>query len=847
VKRRTLQMLEHVPPLRICIVAASLVTLAYANTSRGQPPPLGERQVLATFAEGSTILPDSANSGTVSDAINPSLDLADIMESFGVEEVARAFPDFNQADTLGTAFTGEPIRLMDWSKVWVLTMPVGTDIDAFLTSLRGSTSTLLAGPNGMGQSFAAPIYPNDPEFKSGAQWPLWSTAPGTPEQDINGAWAWGTTTGSPRVRTAIIDEGFTSGHPDLTGRVFGTNGSTADSAHAYAIAGVIGAATNNGIGIAGVDWLGGLVSRIGGGSTSFSTTVNAINFVSREPTGARIINASWGLRDHGVPVPDPFVKAALAEHHGRNGVTVCAMGNTGTNQVEFPAGYGNGIISVGAVNRFGQRWVDTSTGEGSSTGNHIDVVAPGVDVLTTTSDGGFAAVTGTSIATPFVSGVAALLLAADSTLNADDVENLIRLSADNLGTSGFDAEFGMGKVNASRALALLRPPNQLIHQTFTTSSPTVVGNFFYNNVTVMGLPSRPGVPAVLPNVYNVRQRRLSINVGYGPNVWGRGGAQLTTGYERFDNPYRILTDLRWCGPTTVGTNFATLETAVYEVPNGSGHWYPVHPDSPITFAWSALNVAPVPDAGNSFYVPQRGSTGTPIEGTAATSFFRACPNNDGGTSLPNNVRIKVVVKDAVGQPISGIQPTDIFILLNGGTPVQGFIGDGADSVVSDSTYNRPTPTYPQAPLCPVLRALNADAPTDGSGVTYITFTGSKPDSPGVAMREPSRKWGHFDTELPVYALGTKLQGRLTTASTNGSYSLQIKNYDFTYVGLGTAEAKGEAVTSSESGYVSNNIYPVTPNELTWWADFDNSGAVTSADFSQLMQHMTHDCDTPNNP
>src|SRR5439155_17380973 len=162
-------MFKFAPLFRISIVAASVLTLTYATKAKGQPPPLGERQVLATFAEGSTILPDSVDSGTVSDAINPSLDLEDIMESFGVEEVARAFPEFNQADTLGTAFTGEPIRLMDWSKVWVLTMPVGTNIDAFLTSLRSSTSTLLAGPNGMGQSFAAPIYANDAEFNNGAE------------------------------------------------------------------------------------------------------------------------------------------------------------------------------------------------------------------------------------------------------------------------------------------------------------------------------------------------------------------------------------------------------------------------------------------------------------------------------------------------------------------------------------------------------------------------------------------------------------------------------------------------------------------------------------------------------
>jgi hypothetical protein len=88
----------------------------------------------------------------------------------------------------------------------------------------------------------------------------------------------------------------------------------------------------------------------------------------------------------------------------------------------------------------------------------------------------------------------------------------------------------------------------------------------------------------------------------------------------------------------------------------------------------------IPSANYSYYVPQAGSVGSPIEGEGsfgATAYFRGCPDND-GASYPNHARIKVVAKDANNQPIAGIAAADVQILFNGGTPSQGFSGFGAD-------------------------------------------------------------------------------------------------------------------------------------------------------------------------
>lgn len=248
-------------------------------------------------------------------------------------------------------------------------------------------------------------------------------------------------------------------------------------------------------------------------------------------------------------------------------------------------------------------------------------------------------------------------------------------------------------------------------------------------------------------------------------------------------------------------------------------------------------VAGVPDISLSFYVPQVGTVAAPTEGTVAIRLFRMCPNNDGGSSLPNNSRVKVVVRDVNGNGIPGVAAADICVLYNGGTPAQSFSGVGADSVVSNSQFN-------PAPLCPDLRCVAADAPTDASGTTYITFTGSDVSTPGVGVRNANRKWGHYDTEDPVYVLGFKLSGRLTTGSANGTYTLRIKNVDWTG-GLGTIVNQGETVTVTDFNGIANGIG--LNNVISYWKDFDTSGGVTVTDLNIITGHLNHDCDSPNNP
>src|SRR6266850_5356819 len=219
--------------------------------------------------------------------------------------------------------------------------------------------------------------------------------------------------------------------------------------------------------------------------------------------------------------------------------------------------------------------------------------------------------------------------------------------------------------------------------------------------------------------------------------------------------------------------------------------------------------AGVPDVTvNSFFVPQGGPLTTPCEGATGTclgvpangnlpsyalhptggavGLLRHCPNlDDSFQELRNWARLKIVVKTSDGTPIANIAAADICVMFNGGRPGAPPLGQGFDGVGADSIQADPQWSGGVGGGCPALRCIQADAPTDVNGVTYITWIGHRSTDPaGVGNRDPLRKWGGFDSDIPVMVLGYKLQGRLTSAAAQGSYKCIVRCADMgPYQGL----------------------------------------------------------------
>ena len=802
---------------RAHLCAAMMATSCLFGVAHSSATVDASRAAIVRFQKGAATIPLPGRSIPLPDAAVRSQRVRQALAATNAQWIECAFPNFELSDTLGVARSGEVVRLTDWSDVYLIQFPAKVNAVAFADSIEGDSSIVYVEVAEPAELYGA-VYPNDPEFRNGAQWGPWNFGQddGLNNADVDAPQAWGITTGAPGMLVSVVDNGVARTPEDLAGRVVGST--TVATNHGTWVAGVLGASANNGKGIAGIHWSPTIYNAYIGNTQA--STAQAV--IDATDAGALILNNSWGLHPPGTW--SGTVRAAFADAYKLNRVAVAAMGNTQSFLVQYPAGF-PGVIAVGNTTRDDERFFS------STMGPHIDVSGPGTDITTTDIGvSSYVRVTGTSFASPHVAGAAALLLTHKPSLYNDDVEQIIRLSADDLGPAGWDSAYGMGRLNIRKALELASPPNQLTHSTVNGGQITSsTGWFNMSFVGVAGLTDG--------FMYRVRRHEVRESFIYLPpfptgtaKFWGRGVGSI--GFNSEEPNFGV----GWCEPVFAGVGGATLRTFVYEVtavvggmtfPQG---WFPGTP-SQVKMNFTRLQIAPEPSVATSFFVPEAGTVANPTVGTVATRLFRTCPNNDGGASLPSNARIRIVLKDASGAPVSGVPPEQIYVGLNGGTPAQGFVGDGADSVVANSQFN---------PGCPDARYLNADAPTDPNGVTFITFTGATAGNPGVGTRDPMRKWGHYDSELPVYVRGMKLEGRLTSTSSNGSYVLQIKNFDFDG-GLDASLPlnQGESVGPTEANIIANNV-----GSTNWWWDLDSDGSVGAIDFNIIAGHATHDCVTP---
>nr|MBC7244656.1 S8 family serine peptidase [Chloroflexota bacterium] len=286
------------------------------------------------------------------------------------------------------------------------------------------------------------LTPNDPYYSSMQYGP----------QKIQADRAWDITTGSPTVIVAVVDSGADFQHPDLQGKLiagwdFINNDAdpTDDHGHGTHVAGIVGAVTNNGEGIAGIGYQTRLlIVKVLDDSNGGTYSGIAQGIIYAADHGASIINLSLGGTAFSQTLLD-----AVEYTWSRGVLLVAAAGNYASSSPFYPASFEH-VMAVAATDADDNRW------SSSNYGNYISVSAPGVNIYSTnwnkTSGTGYAYRTGTSMATPHVSGMAALLLAQDPSRSNAQLWSIIESTADDLGAVGWDPYYGYGRVNAYRAV-----------------------------------------------------------------------------------------------------------------------------------------------------------------------------------------------------------------------------------------------------------------------------------------------------------------------------------------------------------------------------------------------------------
>jgi subtilisin family serine protease len=368
------------------------------------------------------------------------------------------------------------------SRSYVLELDTASsqEVTRIVASLNADPNVEFAEPEHI---YTATLTPNDPFFSSTGTWgqgydDLWGI------KKIGSATAWDTDKGDG-VIVAVVDTGVDYNHPDLAANMWINTGETPGNGidddhngyiddvrgwdftsntndpidhfgHGTHVAGTIAAIGNNGIGVIGIAWHARVMAVKGlndAGSGDDTTLAPAIIYAAKN--GANVINASWG--GFGT---SQTIEEAIKYVNSLGVVFVAAAGNASIDASNFFPANSPEAITVSASDAF------DNFASFSDFGPKIDVSGPGVDVLSLQASGtslgpvvvpGYCRLSGTSMATPHVTGVAALILSQNPGYSPEQVRQVIRSSATDVGPAGYDLSFGYGRVNAALALAVTNP------------------------------------------------------------------------------------------------------------------------------------------------------------------------------------------------------------------------------------------------------------------------------------------------------------------------------------------------------------------------------------------------------
>jgi len=334
-----------------------------------------------------------------------------------------------------------------------------TDVSLLTTELMALPGVELVTPDPIGH--AGSWRPLDAFFPD--QWALEQAN----DHDIDAIGAWAQTRGSANVVIAVLDSGVDLTHPDLVDRLSPRGGRdfvnndldpSDDLGHGTNVAGIALASSAAAPGVVGVCPECTLlpVKILDDQERGYyDVWIQAITWSVDQ--GADVINLSVGGA-----TDNSLLRDAVLYAHDNGVVVVACMMNENTDAPFYPAAFPE-AIAVGATNEQDQRADPFEWGGGSSYGDHIDLVAPGNNILGPAMEGGYQYWAGTSQAAPMVSGAVGLLLSLAPSLSTERVRDLLHASAeDQVGppaedTNGFDPYFGHGRLNLTNLMAWASP------------------------------------------------------------------------------------------------------------------------------------------------------------------------------------------------------------------------------------------------------------------------------------------------------------------------------------------------------------------------------------------------------
>lgn len=375
-------------------------------------------------------------------------------------------------------YLAHPSRNPNLKRIYLLRFALDAPLGVLKTAYEQSPFVEAVEYNYLRPTLADAIVPNDPKYPE--QWSL-------PLMKLPQAWA--IEKGDRGIVIAIIDSGIDYKHDDLVPKAWinpgevpengldddgngyvddiygwdftdapnlqaegdyieGDNEPIDESGHGTHVAGIAGAMPDNGIGIAGVAWECPLMAiRAGlslGGSSRMQDDDSAAAIIYAADNGASVINMSWGSERRSFVIQD-----AIDYAYARGVILVAAAGNSQKPEAIFPAAYRK-VIAVASTEQNQQRFYQ------SNFGASIDIGAPGNVILSTQINNQYRLLTGTSMASPHVAGVAALMLAKRPGLTHEEVRHILINTADPVHreeSDELDERFvGAGTVNAERAL-----------------------------------------------------------------------------------------------------------------------------------------------------------------------------------------------------------------------------------------------------------------------------------------------------------------------------------------------------------------------------------------------------------